>query len=151
MPIRTNLEDDEDQNRCQDHNRSRTTLDDVNINFVVILLICCLLLVSAHQDNMSVCFIPPYTPSLYSKTGVYRSIHYFLIFALKHILWVLVRTASLRRFLRVPTIYVLSKNMKKVKDIKLKIVIFTAVKNRCILHGHVFVMIAAVFSFCVSR
>ena len=31
-----------------------------------------------HQDNMSVCFIPPYTPLLYSKTGVYRSIHFFL-------------------------------------------------------------------------
>ena len=29
-----------------------------------------------HQDNMSVCFIPPYTPLLYSKTGVYRGIHY---------------------------------------------------------------------------
>ena len=38
-----------------------------------------------HQDNMSVCFIPPYTPLLYSKTGVYRGIHYFLIFAVKHI------------------------------------------------------------------
>ena len=35
---------------------------------------------------------------IYSKTGVYRGIHYFLIFALKHILWVLVRTASIRRF-----------------------------------------------------
>ena len=55
-------------------------------------------LVSMHQDNTSMCFIPQYTPLLYSKTGVYRSIHYFLIFALKHILWVLVRTASLRRF-----------------------------------------------------
>ena len=33
---------------------------------------------------MSVCFIPPYIPLLYSKTGVYRGIHYFLIFALKH-------------------------------------------------------------------
>ena len=51
-----------------------------------------------HQDNMSVYFIPSYTPLLYSKTGVYRGIHYFLIFALKHILWVLVRTASPRRF-----------------------------------------------------
>ena len=30
---------------------------------------------------------------------------------------------------RVPTIYVLSKNMKIVEKIKLKIVIFTAVKN----------------------
>ena len=31
-----------------------------------------------HQDNMSVYFIPPYTPLLYSNTGVYRGIHYFL-------------------------------------------------------------------------
>ena len=30
--------------------------------------------------------------------------------------------------------------MKVVKIIQLKIVIFTAVKNRCILHGRVFVM-----------
>ena len=30
-----------------------------------------------HQDNMSVCFIPPYTPLLYSKTGVYMGIHFF--------------------------------------------------------------------------
>ena len=30
--------------------------------------------------------------------------------------------------------------MKIVKNILLKIVIFTAVKNRCILHGRVFVM-----------
>ena len=35
---------------------------------------------------------------------------------------------------------VLSKNMKKDKRFQLKIVIFTAVKNRCILHGRVFVM-----------
>ena len=51
-----------------------------------------------HQDNMSVCSIPPYTPLL----------HYLHIFALKHIMWVL-------RFLCVPTIYVLSKNIKMVK------------------------------------
>ena len=51
-----------------------------------------------HQDNMSVKCIPPYTPLLYSKTGVYRGIHFFLIFSQKHRLWVLVRTASLRRF-----------------------------------------------------
>ena len=30
--------------------------------------------------------------------------------------------------------------MKIVKKIKLKVVIFTAVKNHCILHGRVFVM-----------
>ena len=50
--------------------------------------------IAVHQDNMSVCFIPPYTPLLYSKTGVYMGRHYDLIFALKRILWVLVRTAS---------------------------------------------------------
>ena len=35
----------------------------------------------------------PYIPPIYSKTGVNRGKHYFLIFALKHRLWVLVRTA----------------------------------------------------------
>ena len=32
--------------------------------------------------------------------------------------------------------------MKKGKTIQLKIVIFTTVKNRCMLHGRVFVMIS---------
>ena len=36
-------------------------------------------------------------------------------FAKKHRLWVLVRTASPRRFQRVPTIYVLSRNMKNIR------------------------------------
>ena len=31
--------------------------------------------------------------------------------------------------------------MKIVKNFQMKIVIFTAVKNRCMLHGRVFVMI----------
>ena len=35
-------------------------------------------------------------PFLYSKTGVYRGIHYFSYFCSKHRLWVLVRTASPR-------------------------------------------------------
>ena len=51
-----------------------------------------------HQENMSVKCIPPYTPLLYSKAGVCRGIPIFLIFAPKHRLWVLVRTASARRF-----------------------------------------------------
>ena len=42
--------------------------------------------------------VDPLNPLLYSKTGVYRGIHYFLITAQKHKLWVLVRTASPRRF-----------------------------------------------------
>ena len=43
---------------------------------------------------------------------------------------------------RVPTINVLSKNKKNITFFHLKIIIFTAVKNRCILHGRVFVMFA---------
>ena len=39
-----------------------------------------------------------------------------------------------------PTIYVLSKNIKIIKKNQPKIVIFIAMKNRCILHGRVFVM-----------
>ena len=51
-----------------------------------------------HQENMSVKSIPPCTPLLYRKNGVCRGIPIFLIFTLKHRLWVLVRTASARRF-----------------------------------------------------
>ena len=38
------------------------------------------------------------TPLLYSKTGFYRGLHYFSYFCIKYRLWVLVRTASARRF-----------------------------------------------------
>ena len=37
-----------------------------------------------HHANMSVKCRPPYTLLVCSKIGVYRGIHYFLIFALKH-------------------------------------------------------------------
>ena len=49
-----------------------------------------------HQKHMSVKCIPPQTPLLYRKSGVCRGIYFFLIFAPKHRLWVLVRTASLK-------------------------------------------------------
>ena len=55
----------------------------------------------------------PLKPQFYTVkqgfTGVYII---FLISAQKHRLWVLVRTASPRRFYRVPTIYIYSRNMK---------------------------------------
>ena len=45
------------------------------------------------------CGLYPFTPHFYIiKLGFTGGIHYFLIFALKHILWVLVRAASMRRF-----------------------------------------------------
>ena len=65
---------------------------------------------------------------------------YFSYFASKHRLFVLVRTASVRRFLHVRTIYVLSKNKKNIIFFPLKIFISYNLKHRCILHGHVFVM-----------
>ena len=64
------------------------------------------------------CNVDRLTPQYYIlKLGVTGGIHYFLIFALKHISWVLVRTASMS-----PTIYVLGKKNQ------LNIVIFTTVK-----------------------
>ena len=52
-----------------------------------------------HHANMSVSRNHPYTPLLYSKVGVCRGIcHHFFCFARKHRLWVVVKTASLRRF-----------------------------------------------------
>ena len=40
--------------------------------------------VNRHHDNMSVHYIPPYTPLLNSKTGVYR-VYIFFLFLLKYI------------------------------------------------------------------
>ena len=76
---------------------------------------------------MSVKYIPPHTPLLYSKTGVCRGIPIFLIFAPKHRLWVLVRTT-------------LSKNKKNIKKNSTEFFQFLQLKNLCILHGRVFVM-----------
>ena len=70
-------------------------------------------------------------------TGVY----FFLIFALGHGAWVLVRTAPMRRFWRVPAICVLGKNGKKYHNFSSEIIIFIAVIYCSILHGRVFEMI----------
>ena len=67
------------------------------------------------------CIPPYYTPLLYSKNGV-KDYTYILYFCL---LW---------RFLRVPTINVLSIIIKTIRFFS----IFTAEKkNHCILHGRV--------------
>ena len=57
-----------------------------------------------------------------AKLGYAGLYLFFLIFAPKHRLWVLVRTASARRFYCVSTIDVLSKNKKNIKkNFQLKI------------------------------
>ena len=83
------------------------------------------IILQTHHDKSPMLFIPPNTPLLCGKTGVYRGIHYFLIFALKHRLWVL-------------TIYILSKNITVFHQ---KIVIFTAVENHSILLRRFYIMI----------
>ena len=74
---------------------------------------------------MSVKCKPPYTPRLYSKIGVYMGIQYFLIFALKQRLWILVTPPQ---------------NKKNINHVQQKIVIFTASKILSILHRRVIVM-----------
>ena len=78
---------------------------------------------------MSVIYTPPFTPCLYSKTGVYRAMQFFLIFALKH---------DCGYSLEPP--HVLSKNKKNITIFHLQIIIFTVVKYCSILHGRVCVM-----------
>ena len=70
-------------------------------------------------------------------TGVYII---FLNSAHKHRLWVLVRTASSRRFERVPTTCVLSRNMKNIRIFLSENFDFMAVKFSVYLNRHVFVM-----------
>ena len=48
----------------------------------------------------------------------------FLISAQKHRLWVLVRTTSVRQFQHVPTIFVLSRNMKNIRIFIRKLSVF---------------------------
>ena len=60
-------------------------------------------------------FDPPLTRFYAVKLGFKGVYISFLISAKKHRLWVLVRTASTRRFYRVPTIYVLSRNTKNIR------------------------------------
>ena len=77
---------------------------------------------NSHDATMPVQVTPPYTPLLYSKTGVYRGILYFLISGGSNVY----------------TMYFLSKNKKNITIFHLKMIIFTAVKNHSILHGRVF-------------
>ena len=77
-----------------------------------------------HQDYGTVliiimltcpCNVDPLTPHFYIvKLGFTGGIHYFLIFVLKHRLWVLVRTASLRRSNVYPQSMYLAKVRKNI-------------------------------------
>ena len=98
---------------------------------------------SIHHENSLYNIDPlkPLKPHFYivklGFTGVYII---FLISAQKHRLWVFVRTASPRRFLRVPTIYVFSRNMKIIRFFLSENFMFLKVKFSIYSNRHVFVM-----------
>ena len=76
----------------------------------------------------------PLEPHFYIvKLGVYMGVPIFHIFAPKHRLCVLVRTASARRSEREPTINVFFFSIENFQLLQFKII--------CIKHGHVFVML----------
>ena len=66
-------------------------------------------------------------------SGVFRGMHYFLNFALKHRLWVLVNSSNVYQ-----QSYVLSKNKKTIAIFHMKMIMFTAVEYCSILHRCVF-------------
>ena len=76
-----------------------------------------------HHNNTLVEFIPPPYLNIV-KLGFTR-------FALKHRLWVLVKTAALmRRFIHVPAIYVLRRDKKNVTSFIWKLSVFTVLNIR---------------------
>ena len=71
----------------------------------------------------SPCIEQPLTPHFYIVKLRFTGVYIFFLFLLQNI------------------INVLSKNKKNIIIFHLKIIIFSAMKYRCILHGHVCVMI----------
>ena len=66
------------------------------------------------------CLLYPLYPTFTQKSWSFQEYAYFfLIFAPKHRLWVVVKTASARRFEHVPTIDVLSKYIENIKFLPL--------------------------------
>ena len=90
----------------------------------------------------------PFKPHFYivqlGFTGVYIIFH---ISARKHRLWVLVRTASPRRFQRVPTIYVLSRKYEKYQSFLSENFQFLEVKFSIYLNRRVFVMLSNISEY----
>ena len=88
-----------------------------------------------HQENMSVQYIPPYTPHLYRKKLGYAGVYLFFYFFSQNIDFGFSLEPS-----RVPIIYVLRKNKKNVKKKSNENFRFLSPKKFCVLHGHVFVL-----------
>ena len=104
---------------------------------------------ASHHENIPVIVnnFDPLKSHLYIVKLGFTVIYISLFgFARNHRLWVLVRTASLRRFERVPTIYVLSRNMKNIRVFFLSAIFqFMEVKLSIYLNRSVFVMTSLLF------
>ena len=77
--------------------------------------------------------IPPHTPFLYSKAGV-KGVYLFFLLFIQNIDCGYLLVPPQRG---VPTMYVLSKNVKNFKFYLMQFSIFTSEKNLCLLHGNV--------------
>ena len=94
----------------------------------------------------------PHKPHFYIvKLGFVGVYIIFLISDQKHRLWVPVRTASSRRFLRLPTIYILSRNIKNIRIFFSENFHFLVVKSSVYLNRHVFVMYSILVSGSIRR
>ena len=78
------------------------------------------------------CNVYPLEPHFYIAIPIFAGVYLFFIFLLENI--------DCGYLEKVPRIYVLSKNNKKIKNISTEIFIFYNFKNLWILHGHVFIM-----------
>ena len=72
-----------------------------------------------HSDNNDIIIIFDIV-----KLGLKGYILFFFIISIQNRLWGFVKIASSRRFQRVPTIYVLNRNMKNIRIFYLEIIIF---------------------------
>ena len=82
----------------------------------------------------------PIKPRFYIVKLGFTGVYIIFLISAKNRLWVLVRTTSAMRFLRVPTIYVLSRNMKKYQRFLTENFQFLEVKFPIYLNRRVFVM-----------
>ena len=93
------------------------------------------MLTAPFLPNMFIapCNLDPLTPYFYIVKFGIAGVYIFLVFALKHRLWVHVRY--------VPTIYVSEQMNKGILHFQMKIVIFAAIKIRSILLRYMYVVV----------
>ena len=109
----------------------------IDLNCAPILLQICFCFIT----RTCLYYVEPLKPLLYCTTGVYRVYIIFLISAQKHRLWVLVTTASPRRFYREPTIYVFAHKYDKISEYFSEYFLILVVKFSVYLNRLVFVML----------